>query len=60
MEFEAKLLDMKFDPGPVDGIVDSDTRAAMGLYLEYRGAVYRPLAPALSSALFEEIVGRPL
>lgn len=57
-DFEAVLKDMKFDPGPVDGVIDSNTRAAIGFYLEYRGHEYRPLNPAISTALFSELVGR--
>ncbi|MGJ8654410.1 MAG: hypothetical protein ACSHX8_14210 [Opitutaceae bacterium] len=56
--FEATLKDMKFDPGPVDGVIDSKTRVAIGFYLEYRGHEYRPLNPAISTALFAELVGR--
>lgn len=57
-DFEAVLKDMKFHPGPVDGVIDAKTRAAIGFYLEYRGHEYRPLHPAISTALFSELVGR--
>jgi hypothetical protein len=58
MALEAELKDMKFDPGPVDGVIDAETRRALGFYLEYRGHLYRPMNPVISTAFFYELVGR--
>lgn len=55
---EAKLKDMKFDPGPVDGVIDHKTRTALGFYLEYKGLKHRFKTPCISAKLLEEILGR--
>lgn len=58
LDLEMVLKEMKFDPGKVDGVIDAQTRSAIGLYLEYRGGSKRPLNPVISTALFSELVGR--
>lgn len=58
LALEEALVERKFDPGTVDGIIDEKTRTALGFYLEYRGLEYRFATPVVSVAVFEELVGR--
>lgn len=57
LRMERALNDRKFDPGPVDGVIDEQTRRALGFYLEYLGVKYRFKTPVISSALLRELVG---
>ncbi|MGD1879133.1 MAG: tetratricopeptide repeat protein [Kiloniellaceae bacterium] len=53
-ELEGLLRDLGFDPGPVDGVVDTDTTEAIRRYKEFALA---PGAPEPSAALLDELRG---
>ena len=57
LALEAALEDRKFSPGPVDGVIDEQTRRALGFYYEYLGLKYRFKTPVISSAILKELVG---
>ncbi len=57
LALEAALKDRKFDPGPVDGVIDEQTRRALGFYYEYLGLKYRFKTPVISSAILRELIG---
>ena len=38
-ELERLLADLNFDPGPIDGVIDDRTRAAISLYQEFAALV---------------------
>ncbi len=51
-EIEQLLATLKFDPGPVDGVVDARTRTAIGLYQEFAAL---PVDGQPSAALLREL-----
>ena len=53
-EMEALLRDLGFDPGPVDGVVDAATLAAIGRYHDF---ALRPGEPEPSASLLDELRG---
>ncbi|MEO0509960.1 MAG: hypothetical protein AAF065_08890 [Verrucomicrobiota bacterium] len=55
--FEAALKAKGFPPGLVDGVIDQETRAALGLYLESEGLPYRYAVPVVTDAVYEAVVG---
>ncbi|NIA68809.1 hypothetical protein HBA54_09420 [Pelagibius litoralis] len=54
LEFENLLRDLGFDPGPVDGIVDAATLAAIGRYQDFASL---PGDPEPNKALLAELRG---
>jgi len=59
LQVETALQDRKFDPGPVDGVIDEQTRRALGFYYDYLGLEYRFKPPVISTAILRELIGAP-
>lgn len=55
---EQALKSRGFDPGPIDGILDTKSREALGFYTETLGVPFRFAVPVIGENLLTRLTGR--